>query len=196
MSDFPAELSGAGIIERIESGQYPREIVETIARGFLPLPQDDLIPVLAFLTNSSDAAIAAAAKTSLTDVPSRSIHAFASNENAPAEHLALLFPVDWPEPFGLVMIEAMACGTPVVAYPRGSVPEIIENGVTGFLVANAAEAAQAVGMINQIDRHKCRSQYERRFTASRMAEDYEALYRQLLRGESTNVTIEDGVPVG
>jgi glycosyltransferase involved in cell wall biosynthesis len=110
--------------------------------------------------------------------------------------LALLFPVDWPEPFGLVMIEAMACGTPVVAYPRGSVPEIIENGVTGFLVANAAEAAQAVGMINQIDRRKCRSQYERRFTASRMAEDYEALYRQLLRGESTNVTIEDGVPVG
>jgi hypothetical protein len=90
MSDFPAELSGAGIIERIESGQYPREIVDTIARGFLPLPQDDLIAVLAFLTNSPDEAIAAVAKTSLTDVPSRSIHAFASNENAPAEHLALL----------------------------------------------------------------------------------------------------------
>ena len=90
MSDFPAELSGAGIIERIESGQYPREVVETIARGFLPLPQDDLIAVLAFLTNSPDAAIAAAAQTSLTDVPSRSIHAFASNESAPAEHLALL----------------------------------------------------------------------------------------------------------
>lgn len=90
MSDFPAELSGAGIIERIESGGYPREIVETIARGFLPLPQDDLIAVLAFLTNSPDAAIAAAAKTSLNDVPARSIHAFASNENAPSEHLALL----------------------------------------------------------------------------------------------------------
>jgi hypothetical protein len=90
MSDFPAELSGAGIIERIESGEYSREVVDTIARGFLPLPQDDLIAVLAFLTNSPDDAIAAAAKTSLTDVPSRSIHAFASNESAPAEHLALL----------------------------------------------------------------------------------------------------------
>jgi hypothetical protein len=90
MSDVPAELSGAGIIERIESGQYPREIVETIARGFLPLPQDDLVAVLAFLTNSADADIAAAAKTSLSDVPSRSVHAFASNENAPAAHLALL----------------------------------------------------------------------------------------------------------
>jgi hypothetical protein len=90
MTDVPAELSGAGIIERIESGQYSREIVETIARGFLPLPQDDLIAVLAFLTNSADPEIAAAAKTSLSDVPSRSVHAFASNENAPAAHLALL----------------------------------------------------------------------------------------------------------
>jgi hypothetical protein len=90
MSDFPAELSGAAIIERIESGQYPREIVETIARGFLPLPQDDLIAVLAFLTNSADREIASVAKTSLADVPARSVHAFASNESAPAAHLALL----------------------------------------------------------------------------------------------------------
>ena len=90
MSDFPAELSGAAVIERIESGQYPREIIDTIARGFLPLPQDDLIAVLAFLTHSADAEIAAAAKTSLNDVPSRSIHGFASNESAPAAHLALL----------------------------------------------------------------------------------------------------------
>jgi len=90
MSDFPAELSGASIIERIESGHYPPEVVDTIARGFLPLPQDDLIAVLAFLTNSADAAIAAAARTSLADVPSRSVHVFASNESAPAEHLSLL----------------------------------------------------------------------------------------------------------
>src|SRR4051794_6588516 len=90
MSDFPAELSGAGVIERIASDQYPREVVETIARGFLPLPQDDLIAVLAFLTRSSDAAIAEVAKTSLADIPTRSVHAFASNESAPAEHLALL----------------------------------------------------------------------------------------------------------
>jgi glycosyltransferase involved in cell wall biosynthesis len=109
---------------------------------------------------------------------------------------ALLFPIDWPEPFGLVMIEAMACGTPVVAYPRGSVPEIIEDGVTGFLVANAEEAAQAIGKIAQIDRRTCRLQFEQRFTATRMAADYVNLYRQLLRGESRNVTVDDGVPVG
>jgi glycosyltransferase involved in cell wall biosynthesis len=110
--------------------------------------------------------------------------------------MALLFPIDWPEPFGLVMIEAMACGTPVVAYPRGSVPEIIEDGVTGFLVANAEEAAQAIGKIAQIDRRTCRLQFEQRFTATRMAADYVNLYRQLLRGESRNVTVDDGVPVG
>jgi glycosyltransferase involved in cell wall biosynthesis len=90
----------------------------------------------------------------------------------------------------------MACGTPVVAYPRGSVPEIIEDGVTGFLVANAEEAAQAIGKIAQIDRRTCRLQFEQRFTATRMAADYVNLYRQLLRGESRNVTVDDGVPVG
>ncbi|MDP9362040.1 MAG: hypothetical protein M3P29_11370 [Acidobacteriota bacterium] len=90
MSASPAELSGDVIIQRIGSGDYPREVVETIARGFLPLPQDDLIAVLASLTRSSDAEIAAAARASLADVPSRSIHSFAANESAPPAHLALL----------------------------------------------------------------------------------------------------------
>ncbi|HEX7681840.1 MAG TPA: hypothetical protein VF713_27220 [Thermoanaerobaculia bacterium] len=90
MSTLSAELSGDLVIDRIDTGQFPREVVETIARGFLPLPQDDLIAVLAYLTRSPDSEIAAAAARSLADVPSRSIHAFASNENAPPAHLVML----------------------------------------------------------------------------------------------------------
>jgi glycosyltransferase involved in cell wall biosynthesis len=94
---------------------------------------------------------------------------------------ALLFPIDWPEPFGLVMIEAMACGTPVIATPQGSVPEIIEDGVTGFLVNTEAEAVQAVGRIGQLDRRRVRQEFERRFTSRRMAEDYLRAYAQCRR---------------
>ncbi|HXA19070.1 MAG TPA: hypothetical protein VN380_18910 [Thermoanaerobaculia bacterium] len=90
MSTTSAELSGDLVIGRIDAGQFPREVVETIARGFLPLPQDDLIAVLAYLTRSPDGEIADAAARSLADVPSRSIHAFASNESAPPTHLVML----------------------------------------------------------------------------------------------------------
>jgi glycosyltransferase involved in cell wall biosynthesis len=96
-----------------------------------------------------------------------------------ANAAALLFPIDWPEPFGLVMIEAMACGTPVIAYPNGSVPEIIEDGVTGFLVNDEAQAAAAVLRIGELDRRKVRAAFERRFTARRMAENYLDLYRAI-----------------
>ena len=90
---------------------------------------------------------------------------------------ALLFPIDWPEPFGLVMIEAMACGTPVIAFRRGAVPEIIEHGVTGFIVDTEAEALQALQCLPQLDRRRVRETFERRFTARRMAEDYIRHYR-------------------
>ncbi|WP_318784169.1 glycosyltransferase family 4 protein [Methylobacterium flocculans] len=93
---------------------------------------------------------------------------------------ALLFPIDWPEPFGLVMIEAMACGTPVVAWDRGSVPEVVEHGLTGFVVSSEAEAVEALGRIGQLDRAQIRRRFEARFTAERMARDYLALYRRLL----------------
>jgi len=92
---------------------------------------------------------------------------------------ALLFPIDWPEPFGLVMIEAMACGTPVIAFPDGSVPEIVEHGVTGFVVEDERDAIDAVARLPQLDRGRVRQAFERRFTARRMAEDYLLLYRQL-----------------
>ena len=92
---------------------------------------------------------------------------------------ALLFPIDWPEPFGLVMIEAMACGTPVIAFRRGSVPEVIEEGVTGFVVETVEEAALAVERVGGLKRRRCREVFEARFTSKRMAEDYIAAYRRL-----------------
>lgn len=97
---------------------------------------------------------------------------------------ALLFPIDWPEPFGLVMIEAMACGTPVIAYRRGSVPEVIEEGVTGFIVEELEDAVRAVEQVACLDRWQCRQAFEERFTARRMAQDYLAIYRKLIDGRS------------
>lgn len=93
---------------------------------------------------------------------------------------ALLFPIDWPEPFGLVMIEAMACGTPVLAFQNGSVPEVIDDGVSGVIVNSVREAVQAFPELMAIDRRVVRAAFERRFTVRRMAEDYVALYRSLL----------------
>ena len=90
--------------------------------------------------------------------------------------LALLFPIDWPEPFGLVMIEAMARGTPVIAFAGGSVREVVENGLTGFVVGEVSEAVRAVERVSTLDRGAVRIEFERRFTADRMARDYAELY--------------------
>ena len=95
---------------------------------------------------------------------------------------ALLFPIDWPEPFGLVMIEAMACGTPVIARHRGSVPEVMEEGKTGFVINDVEEAVQAVKKIPQISRKHCREVFEERFANHRMASDYVAIYEKLIKG--------------
>ena len=92
---------------------------------------------------------------------------------------ALLFPIDWPEPFGLVMIEAMACGTPVVAFRSASVPEVIDDGLSGFIVADIDEAVAAVKRIDTLDRAAIRATFETRFTVERMARDYLAIYRAL-----------------
>lgn len=89
----------------------------------------------------------------------------------------LLLPIDWPEPFGLVMIESMACGTPVIAYNRGSVPEIIDQGLTGFIVEDELSAVNAVGRLPDMDRVAIRKHFEKRFTARRMAQDYVEAYQ-------------------
>jgi glycosyltransferase involved in cell wall biosynthesis len=93
---------------------------------------------------------------------------------------ALLFPISWPEPFGLVMIEAMACGTPVIAYRSGSVPEVVEHGLTGFIVDNEEQAVDAVRELGKLDRSRVRARFEERFSAGRMATEYEGLYRKLI----------------
>ena len=104
------------------------------------------------------------------------------------EAAALLFPINWPEPFGLVMIEAMACATPVLAFDHGSVREVIDHGVTGCIVGGVQDAIQAVGWTLQLDRKAVRRRFDQRFTARRMADDYTRLYRAILAQRShTNV---------
>lgn len=103
---------------------------------------------------------------------------------------ALLFPIDWPEPFGLVMIEAMACGTPVIAYRCGSVPEVIEHGLTGFIVENEEQAITAVGELGKLDRRRVRTRFEERFTARRMARQYEDGYRAVVAAAGRKVKPE------
>src|SRR5690606_21835173 len=98
---------------------------------------------------------------------------------------ALLFPIDWPEPFGLTMIEAMACGTPVVAYDCGAVREVVDEGVTGYVVDNLDAAVVAVERAGVIDRSACHARFEQRFSAARMANNYLDVYRRLLHGRTS-----------
>ena len=103
--------------------------------------------------------------------------------------LGLLLPIQWPEPFGLVMIEAMACGTPVIAFNRGSVPEVIDHGLTGFVVEDEAEAVAAVPRLASLSRTAIRQCFERRFSARRMAEDYLSLYQRLAIKPRANLRV-------
>jgi len=100
---------------------------------------------------------------------------------------ALLFLIDWPEPFGLAMIEAMACGTPVVSFSGGSVPEVVDPGVTGYVVNDMAEAMRAASIIHELDRRRCRWQFERRFSSGRMAREYTDLYSTLIKARASNM---------
>jgi glycosyltransferase involved in cell wall biosynthesis len=97
---------------------------------------------------------------------------------------AMLFPIDWPEPFGLVMIESFACGTPVVAYDCGSVGEVMQDGLTGYIVRNMHEAVAAAERIARIDRRRCREVFEQRFTAARMASRYVEVYQALIEART------------
>ena len=102
---------------------------------------------------------------------------------------ALLFPLDWPEPFGMAMIEAMACGTPVVASRRGSVPEVIEDGATGFIFDGLEEAVKAVERIPTLNRKRCREVFEQRFSARRMAQDYLTLYTRVAESRAERASV-------
>ena len=106
-------------------------------------------------------------------------------ENLLRHAAALVFPIDWAEPFGLVMIEAMACGTPVIAYGSGSVPEVVDHGVSGFIVDSIDESVAAVERLGELDRRAVRAQFEERFTVERMTREYVELYRGLLANRAT-----------
>jgi glycosyltransferase involved in cell wall biosynthesis len=106
---------------------------------------------------------------------------------------AFLFPIQWPEPFGIVMIEALACGTPVIAFRRGSVPEVLEDGVTGFIVDDAKGAVDALQCLGKIKRQACRKHFERHFSDERMAAQYLTIYERLIQKEPTAITLDDGV---
>ena len=109
--------------------------------------------------------------------------------------IALLDPIDWPEPFGLVMIEAMACGTPVIAFNRGSVPEVVDDGLTGFIVEDEKGAIGAFDRLSRLSRKGIRKQFERRFTARRMAQEYLAVYRRLAERKTRPLRlVADGAP--
>jgi len=104
---------------------------------------------------------------------------------------ALLFPISWPEPFGLVMIESMACGTPVIAFNSGSVPEVMEDGLTGFVVQNVEQAVAAVGRLDQLFRPSIRSRFEERFSVAAMAREYVKIYQELAAtDEATTIAAE------
>jgi glycosyltransferase involved in cell wall biosynthesis len=94
---------------------------------------------------------------------------------------ALLFPIDWPEPFGLVVIEALACGTPIVAFGAGAIPELLEDGVTGYVVHNLEDAVATAGRVHLLDRRACRASFERRFSSARMAKNYVAVYAEAIQ---------------
>jgi glycosyltransferase involved in cell wall biosynthesis len=161
---------------RISPEKRPDRAIEIAARAGLPLKIAAKIDAVDRLYWDDRIAPLVAAHPNVEfvgEIDERRKGAFLGNARA------LLFPIGWPEPFGLVMIEAMACGTPVIAFRQGSVPEVIDDGVTGFVVDDVAEAAAAVKRLGEIDRAKVRATFERRFTAERMARDYLAIYRGL-----------------
>lgn len=100
--------------------------------------------------------------------------------------LGFIHPVDWPEPFGLGMIEALACGTPVIAFKCGSIPEVIDEGLTGFIVNTVEEAVEAIKKLPHIKREKCREIFEQRFTAKRMVDDYLKIYTSVIGNTKLN----------
>jgi glycosyltransferase involved in cell wall biosynthesis len=123
------------------------------------------------------------------------------NESDKCEFLgaarALLFPIDWPEPFGLVMIEAMSAGTPVIAWRNGSVPDVISNGVTGLIIDSVDDAVEAVATVSLMSRSSVRAEFERRFTAERMARSYIAAYRSLMaRAPAKERNLASVIPLG
>ena len=181
------EGRGAGgylaFIGRMTDQKRPDRAIELASRAGLPLQLAG--PVDPGNPDYFDRVVAAALSSSIRHVGSIDDRA---KQSFLGEALALLFPIDWPEPFGLVMIEAMACGTPVIAWAKGSVPEIVEDGVTGVVVQSLDEALARLPEVLALDRGRVRQCFEARFTATRMAQDTCALYNAVLQGSELSAS--------
>jgi glycosyltransferase involved in cell wall biosynthesis len=180
-SDLYAPGCGKGgylaFIGRISPEKGPERAIEIARRAGVPL-------IIAAKVDKVDQAYYKAAVEPLLDDPLIEFIGEISDDEKGAflgDAMALLFPIDWPEPFGLVMIEAMANGTPVIAFRRGAVPEIVENGVTGFIVDDIGGAVAAIPLAKALDRSMIRRRFEERFTVERMARNYLDLYGEVLR---------------
>jgi glycosyltransferase involved in cell wall biosynthesis len=175
---FSARPDGGylAFLGRISPEKRPDRAIEIAARAGLPLR-------IAAKVDAADRAYWEATIRPMVERHPNVACVGEIDERRKAEFLgqaaALLFPIDWPEPFGLVMIEAMACDTPVIAFPGGSVPEIVEDGANGFIVRGVEEAADAVARLGRICRLRTRRIFDERFSVERMARDYEAIYRGL-----------------
>lgn len=172
----PGDGDYLAFIGRISPEKRVDRAVEIARRVDMPLK-------IAAKIDDADAAYMAQSIRPLLDAPG--VEFLGEADEAQKQELlahaaALLFPIDWPEPFGLVMIESLACGTPVIACAQGSVPEIIEHGRSGFLVDSIDSAVRAVRRLRELDRAECRCAFEQRFTAERMAADYVEAYRAVL----------------
>jgi glycosyltransferase involved in cell wall biosynthesis len=173
---YPAGGGYLAFLGRISPEKRPDRAIEIASRAGLPLKIAAKIDKVdqAYWDEVVAPMIRANANVEyIGEISEREKGAFLGNARA------LLFPIDWPEPFGLVMIESIACGTPVIAFKCGSVPEVIDDGVTGFIVQSVNHAAAAVERLGEIDRESVRATFEKRFTAERMARDYLSIYRSL-----------------
>jgi glycosyltransferase involved in cell wall biosynthesis len=162
---------------RLSPEKRPEVAIEVARRAGIPLK------IAAKLDRSNEAYFNAVIKPLLSSSMIEYVGEISESQKQEflGNALALLFPIDWPEPFGLVMIEALACGTPVVARPFGSVPEILRDGVSGFIESDIDGLVDAVSRGSSLSRHECRAEFEARFTTDIMATRYENLYYRLLR---------------
>lgn len=176
--DQPAKPSGEylAFLGRIAPEKRPDRAIDIAIRAGLPLKIAAKVDPVdrAYFANSIRPLLQHPLIEFIGEVNDAEKPAFLGNARA------LLFPIDWPEPFGLVMIEAMACGTPVIAWRCGSVPEVLEQGVTGLIVDSEMDAVAAVAKVVQFDRRRVRAAFERRFSAKAMAAGYVELYHRLL----------------
>ncbi len=175
---YPGEGGYLAYLSRIAREKHPEIAIEVARRSGIPLKMAGKVDKadLPFFTREIEPLLDHPLIEYLGEIHD------AERPDLIGNAMALLFPIDWPEPFGLAMVEAMACGTPVIARPYGSVPEVVDDGVTGFIVSGIEEMADAVGRIGSLDRERCSRHARNRFSATVMTDRYEQVYQALIEG--------------